>query len=215
MSNSTSTSSQSQSSGKPGAYPSVRLFKNPILEALTHVHPSIPFIIWIPIVLFFLFHTLSATDLGVAMAAAYFAFGTLFWTLTEYGMHRYAFHYDASTRFGKYLVYLFHGIHHDDPQDPTRLVMPPVVSLVLGAAFYALFRLALGTVNCDPFFSGFISGYLVYDYFHFAIHHFRPRTHWGKTLKENHMKHHFIEKPAKWGVSSPLWDHVFGTFKQD
>jgi len=190
---------------------SSRLFKNPVLEALTHVHPSIPFIVWIPIVLYFLYQTLFATEVGLGFTALYFGLGVFFWTLTEYGMHRYVFHFPAKTRPGKYLVFLFHGIHHDEPNDPTRLVMPPVVSLVLGALFFQLFRVALGPVNHMPFFAGFISGYLVYDYLHFAIHHFRPKTAWGKALKEHHMKHHFIEKGAKWGVSTTFWDLVFRT----
>jgi sterol desaturase/sphingolipid hydroxylase (fatty acid hydroxylase superfamily) len=110
-------------------------------------------------------------------------------------------------------VWLFHGVHHDDPGDPTRLVMPPVVSIVLGTVFYWGFVLILGPTFARPFFAAFIAGYLGYDYIHFATHHFRPRTQWGKTVKENHMKHHFLKKGGKWGVSSSLWDHVFHTFE--
>jgi sterol desaturase/sphingolipid hydroxylase (fatty acid hydroxylase superfamily) len=189
---------------------SIRLFKNPLLEGLTHVHPSIPFLIWVPIVLFQLMRGLSEN--GIFGLVALFSAGILFWTLTEYSMHRYVFHFKATSKWGQYLVFLFHGIHHDDPEDPTRLVMPPVVSLTLGAAFYGLFVLLMGPVATKPFFSGFISGYLVYDYIHFATHHFRPKTQWGKRIKENHMKHHYLKKGGKWGVSTPLWDHVFGTF---
>jgi sterol desaturase/sphingolipid hydroxylase (fatty acid hydroxylase superfamily) len=190
---------------------SVRLFKNPALEALTHVHPSIPFIIWIPIVAYQLKMAVPAFQ-GLSSLAVLFLLGVLFWTLTEYAMHRWVFHFETDNRFGKYLVFLFHGIHHDDPQDPTRLVMPPVVSLSLGALFFYTFVAIMGMQYTRPFFSGFISGYLVYDYIHFATHHFRPKTAFGKTLKENHMKHHWLKKGGKWGVSSPLWDHLFGTF---
>lgn len=189
---------------------SIRLFKNPLLEALTHVHPSIPFLVWVPIVAYALMRAVPLNEpFGMV---AFFLLGLLFWTLTEYAMHRYVFHFQASSKAGQYLVYLFHGIHHDDPEDPTRLVMPPVVSLTLGALFYALFMLLMGQAHALPFFSGFISGYLVYDYIHFATHHFRLRSTWAKTLKENHMKHHYLKKGGKWGVSTPLWDHVFGTF---
>lgn len=57
---------------------SSRLFKNPALEALTHVHPSVPFIVWIPIVLYFLYQTLVATELGVGLLAVYFGLGLFF-----------------------------------------------------------------------------------------------------------------------------------------
>ncbi len=194
---------------------SIRLFKNPALEALSHVHPSVPFIFWIPIVLYFIYQGFTQTTMSVFTGVFYIISGFIFWTLTEYVMHRFAFHYDASTKAGKYLVFLFHGIHHDDPQDPTRLVMPLVVSIPLSIPFYYLFKVSLGTEACLSFFAGFLMAYLVYDYIHFATHHFMPKTKWGKTIKENHMKHHFLAKKGKWGVSTPLWDHVFGTFKQD
>ena len=193
---------------------SIRLFKHPALEALSHAHPSVPFILWIPVVLYFLYQGFTHTMMSAGTNLLYVAAGLIFWTLTEYGMHRYVFHYSATTKVGKYLVFLFHGIHHDDPQDPTRLVMPPVVSITLAIPFYYFFKLCLGSEACMPFFSGFMVGYLVYDYIHFATHHFMPRSQWGKTVKENHMKHHYMAKKGKWGVSTPFWDHVFGTFKQ-
>lgn len=192
------------------SHSSIRLFKSPLLEAMTHVHPSIPFVIWVPVVLFQLY--LGAQTVPGLLWAGLFFLGVGFWTLTEYGMHRWVFHYDASTKAGKYLVFLFHGIHHDDPEDPTRLVMPPVVSIALGLAFYGIFQVLMGASFTHSFFAGFISGYLVYDYIHFATHHFRPKTAWGKRIKENHMKHHYLKKGGKWGVSSSFWDHALGTF---
>ncbi len=192
---------------------SIRLFKSPILEAFTHIPPYLPFIIWIPIVIWQLvlgFQTGSSAPLVVLLFAA----GAFFWSFTEYGMHRFVFHFDAKSKVTKYLVFLLHGIHHDDPVDPTRLVFPPVLSIPLGYLFYTLFAAVMG-VSGHPFFSGFIAGYLVYDYIHFAAHHFHPKTGWGKALKENHMKHHYIKKGGKWGVSSPFWDHVFNTFNRE
>ncbi|MCM2322727.1 MAG: sterol desaturase family protein, partial [Oligoflexia bacterium] len=51
------------------------------------------------------------------------------------------------------------------------------------------------------------------DYTHFAVHHFTPRTRYGKMLKQHHMLHHYVDPEARWGVSSPFWDYVFGTLK--
>ncbi len=191
---------------------SIRLFKNPILESFTHVHPSIPFILWIPIVLYFIFQGLTQTSLSIAANLLMIIAGLFVWTLTEYTMHRHVFHFDAKNKVAKYLVFLFHGNHHDDPQDPTRLVMPPIVSITLSIPFYYFFRFLVGREAGFSLFAGFMIGYMIYDYIHFATHHFTPRTKFGKFTKENHMKHHFIPKGAKWGVSTPLWDHVFKTF---
>jgi len=193
------------------AHASIRLFKSPVLEALTHVHPSVPFLVWVPVVAYQLLQASQVQSLVLLILT--FLTGVLFWTLTEYSMHRYVFHFKATSKAGQYLVFLFHGIHHDDPEDPTRLVMPPVVSISLGFVFYYAFQLLLGADSTHAFFSGFIAGYLVYDYIHYATHHFRPKTAWGKRTKEHHMKHHYLKKGGKWGVSTPLWDHVFGTFK--
>jgi sterol desaturase/sphingolipid hydroxylase (fatty acid hydroxylase superfamily) len=120
------------------------------------------------------------------------------------------FHYPAKSAAGKWFVFFSHGVHHDDPQDPTRLVMPPFVSLALGFLFYNFFKLVLGPW-ADLTFAFFVSGYLFYDFTHFAVHHFKPKTFIGRFLKENHMLHHFADHDSRWGVSSPLWDQILGT----
>ncbi len=109
---------------------------------------------------------------------------------------------------GKYLVFLFHGVHHDDPEDARRLVMPPIAGIALAYAFYRFFGVVLGHAILPPFFGGFITGYLCYDYIHYYVHHFTPRTAVGKFLKQYHMLHHFVTPNARFGVSSPLWDLV-------
>src|SRR3990172_5022542 len=62
-----------------------------------------------------------------------------------------------------------------------------------------------------PLFSGFIIGYLAYDLIHYATHHFPMRWGFLKFLKRYHMMHHYKTPDARFGVSSPLWDKVFGT----
>ena len=193
---------------------SIRLFENSILEALSHVHPIVPLIVWAPVVMYFLYQAFTHTALSAFSASSLVAAGVLFWSLNEYLMHRYFFHYPATSKVGKRIVFLFHGNHHDDPQDPSRLVMPPGAGIPIAMVFYFIFKLLLGGEACMPFFAGFITGYLIYDYIHFGAHHFSPTSKVGIAIKENHMKHHYMAKKGKWGVSSPLWDHVFGTYKQ-
>ena len=193
---------------------SIRLFKNPVLESLSHVHPIVPLILWAPVVTYFLYQAFAHTALSALSVSFYALAGVVFWSLTEYLMHRFFFHYTAKTKIGERVIFLFHGNHHDDPQDPTRLVMPPGAGIPIATVFYFLFKWSLGAEACMPFFAGFLIGYLIYDYIHFAVHHFGMRSSWAAALKENHMKHHFMAKKGKWGVSSPVWDHVFGTFKQ-
>jgi sterol desaturase/sphingolipid hydroxylase (fatty acid hydroxylase superfamily) len=192
---------------------SIRLFKNPVLEALTHVHPIVPLLTWGPVVIY-LFYLSGQAELSVgAMASA--AFGGLFiWTLTEYLLHRHVFHFKPRGKFQERIEYLIHGIHHDQPEDATRLVMPPAAAVILAAILFSGFRAILGPVWVLPFFAGFLIGYLCYDYTHYAIHHFAMSSAVGKYLKNHHMKHHFMTHGARWGVSSPIWDIVFGTMKE-
>ena len=107
-----------------------------------------------------------------------------------------------------------HGVHHEHPNDPLRLVMPPAVSIPLAALFLGLFALIFGTPAAYPAFAGFIAGYLTYDYTHYHLHHHVPRTAAGKQLREQHMRHHFQDHRYGYGVSSPLWDYVFRTRSQ-
>jgi sterol desaturase/sphingolipid hydroxylase (fatty acid hydroxylase superfamily) len=198
----------------PKAYQSIRIFKSDTLEKLTHVHPITPLIIWVPVVLCFLYVSSSMDHLSVLAISAWAGTGLLIWTLFEYLLHRFIFHFEAHSRLEERLQYLIHGLHHDDPADPTRLVMPPVAAIVLALILYTAFRFALGAVFVHPFFAGFLAGYLCYDYIHYAIHHFTPQTRIGKFLKQSHMAHHYITHNARWGVSSPFWDYVFGTIEE-
>jgi sterol desaturase/sphingolipid hydroxylase (fatty acid hydroxylase superfamily) len=109
---------------------------------------------------------------------------------------------------------VIHGVHHEDPQDASRLVMPPFNSVIMGTLLYLGFRVLLGPAWVDPFFGSFIFGYLCYDYIHFSVHYFTPRTPIGRYLKQTHMIHHYAMPNARWGVSSPLWDWVFGTLEE-
>jgi sterol desaturase/sphingolipid hydroxylase (fatty acid hydroxylase superfamily) len=112
---------------------------------------------------------------------------------------------------GARLHWMIHGVHHDHPNDPMRLVMPPSASVPLGVAFALLFQAVLAFGPACAVSAGFFLGYLAYDMTHFYVHHRRPRTWVGRKLRELHMRHHFQDHNAGFGVSAPWWDVVFGT----
>ena len=107
--------------------------------------------------------------------------------------------------------FIIHGIHHDHPNDKLRLVMPPAVAIPWRRSSSSPFTLIFGAPAAYPLFGGFIGGYLVYDYTHYYVHHFVPKSDLGKRLREQHMRHHFQDHRYGFGVSSPLWDAVFKT----
>lgn len=193
---------------------SVRVFQNPILERFTHVHPITPLVLWVPVISWLLWHAFAIYDLSLFSVIWVGLLGVFVWTLTEYLLHRFVFHYPAKNRYSKRFVYLLHGLHHDDPVDPTRLVMPPIPGILIASVLFLFFRLFLGPVWVEPFFAFFLMGYLWYDYTHYATHHFTPRTSWGRMVKQHHMQHHYVSMKLRFGVSTPFWDHVFGTMRE-
>ena len=112
---------------------------------------------------------------GAGALALLVAVGLLIWTLTEYWLHRLVFHWEPDHPIGSRLHFIIHGVHHDHPNDRLRLVMPPAVSIPLAALFLCLYTLIFGTPAAYPIFSGFILGYLGYDYTHYHVHHHTPR----------------------------------------
>jgi sterol desaturase/sphingolipid hydroxylase (fatty acid hydroxylase superfamily) len=196
----------------------IRLFKSDFLEFFTHITPTAVVIIWLPVAVFFMWR--AVTNAPAVASGAYiplgFLLGLFLWTLTEYVMHRFVFHYDPKGERMQAFFFLFHGVHHAQPQLKTRLVMPPVVSIPTALVFYGLYTLVFGTLLgaphlVAPVFSGFIIGYLAYDLIHYATHHWPLRWRYLKFLKRYHMMHHFKTPAARYGVSSPLWDIVFKT----
>jgi dihydroceramide fatty acyl 2-hydroxylase len=190
---------------------SIRLFRNDLLESLTHVHPLVPLLLWGPVAALLLWRAVVLDGLTPARLLPVAAAALLVWTLTEYALHRFVFHFPARSRAGKWLVFLFHGVHHEAPQDKTRLVMPPAGAIPIMALIWGLFGLLIPAPWMQPFLAFFIAGYLAYDYLHYATHHFPMRHPLLQRLKQHHMKHHFSGVPGRYGVSSPLWDLVFRT----
>jgi sterol desaturase/sphingolipid hydroxylase (fatty acid hydroxylase superfamily) len=189
----------------------VRLFKNDIMEALSRVHFTVPLFIYVPVIFYFLYHSIFSYSLSFASILSLIVLGIVVWTLTEYTLHRFIFHYTPKSGWGEKLHFILHGVHHAYPKDTKRLVMPPSVSVPLAFIFYFLFKSILGVVFVCPFFIGFLTGYLFYDITHYAIHHFPIHNKFFLILKKHHARHHYQDEKSGFGVSSPLWDDIVGT----
>ena len=189
----------------------VRMFKSDFMEALSRVHPAVPLIIFVPVILYMFYLSYWYFQLPLTNIFGLVMFGVFVWTITEYLLHRFIFHLELKSELGKKIHFIFHGVHHDYPSDSRRLVMPPSVSIPLASLFYILFRFLIGDVAVYPFFAGFLSGYLFYDMTHYAVHHFNMHSKFWLALKHHHIKHHYKDPDRGFGVSSPLWDIVFGT----
>jgi len=187
------------------------MFKSNFLEIFTKVHWSVPLFIFVPLISYLLYLAWQAPTIGLSSILLWVVGGLLVWTVTEYVLHRFVFHYQPPGELGAKLHFMFHGVHHDYPNDSMRLVMPPAVSIPLAYAFYILFKYLLADVTLYPFFAGFLIGYLCYDMLHYAIHHAPMKGKVWMALKTHHLKHHFKDPDNGYGVSSPLWDIIVGT----
>lgn len=187
----------------------IRMFNNPLLERLSHVHPATPFVIYIPVVGVLLYYSYLAVPL--ALLAAAFGLGMLFWTFIEYCLHRFLFHIPQTNKVFKAIYFYSHGIHHDAPRDATRLVMPPGASIPLAIGFFFLYR-AISPTYYLPFTAGFITGYLIYDFLHFSVHFFQFKSAYFKMIRRNHMMHHYRAPLKNFGFTSPVWDYMGGSF---
>lgn len=180
------------------------------MEMLTKTHPLVIWGIYLPVICYFLFLSYDKLGHKPGFVLLIFMGGLVFWSFFEYLMHRFVFHFISENPRAQRVIYIMHGNHHEYPRDKERLFMPPVPSLIISSIIFSLMYLAMGS-RAFMFFSGYLLGYLLYGSMHYAIHAFNPPFKWMKPLWRNHHLHHYKSEHLGFGVSSTLWDHVFGT----
>jgi dihydroceramide fatty acyl 2-hydroxylase len=186
------------------------LFKSRFLDFFSRIHPAVPALIYVPVIVALVWLGVDR-GAGAVESVLLVLAGLFLWTLAEYWLHRKLFHWEPDHPIGSRMHFIIHGVHHDHPNDKMRLVMPPGASIPLALLFFGAFWLVFGSPTAYPIFAGFLVGYLTYDYMHYYLHHFVPKSNLGKRLREQHMRHHFQDHRYGYGVSSPILDVVFGT----
>ncbi|MCA9629075.1 MAG: sterol desaturase family protein [Myxococcales bacterium] len=192
----------------------IRVYRNGFVEhVLASSHPIMPGV-WFGWAVAYGAALVLASESGRWGRVALFGAGVLGFTLLEYLLHRFAFHWDPGTdRQAKIRLFLMHGLHHEFPNDKRRLVAPPLMSWPIALVLFTTYWLLLDRNSAFVLFGGTCCGYLLYDWTHYYTHHFRsPKTRLGKLLRRAHAVHHFKLPQLNMGISSPLWDWVFGTF---
>jgi len=210
--------------------PYCRLFDSDLFEGFSR-NPwyRIP-MLWLPIAGYLLYQGLTfdypehsffdkflltgGAQFSAIAVALTFLFGIFIWTLAEYGLHRGVFHFDdplPDHKYALYLHFIIHGIHHTIPMDPDRLVFPPVLGFIVYSIFFPAITWLLPGNFGRIFAVGFIIGYVCYDMTHIYIHHCQPFIEHLKEMKRYHNKHHYIDGDNAYGITSKIWDKVFGT----
>ena len=132
--------------------------------------------------------------------ALIFVAGLFAWTLLEYVIHGVLGH--AHRTF----VTPLHDVHHRDPHAVFALgAWLPTALMLIGA--WMIFGWAPGVI----FYAGIVSGFAAYEFFHYRIHFAEPSCALEARLRARHLAHHLAEPDAIFGVTSRIWDVVFGT----
>lgn len=188
----------------------IKLFGHPLLEGLTKSSPAITVIFYSLVIGTFIYLNLYFTDLSFKASVLTYIGGFFFWTLFEYLMHRFIFHMISDIPWTKKMAYLLHGVHHENPHDKNRLFMPPVPGLIIISIQFIICIVTIKSYTYI-FLAGLLNGYLLYAMMHYAMHAFRPPNKFCQKLWLYHSQHHFKNPDKGFGVSSPLWDVIFGT----
>lgn len=189
------------------------MYDNPVLEVLSMSGPKMMIVFHVIVAAAFLYGGFQQVpSISVPTLLLLFFSGLLFWTFTEYIMHRYVFHWVGHSKLGKAFHYAMHGYHHDHPTDYNRLFMPPVPAALFLGAFFGVFYLLLGSYAWF-FTPGFEIGYLLYAMVHYAVHT-KVNLPFLAPLSLHHDLHHFRSPDKAYGVSSRFWDRVFGTLPE-
>jgi len=172
----------------------------------------------------FFFYTLLAVGLGVAATISEtrsltsISFlcltGILTWGLIEYGLHRLVFHFEAQSEKGRRFVYATHLSHHANPKTMDDLFTGLRLSLPIALCYCLLAWAVMRSWQAMVYlFLGLMVGYFSYEFLHFQAHHRAPRLRLFRYLKKYHLLHHHKTPSLRFGVTSPVFDYLFGTFQ--
>jgi sterol desaturase/sphingolipid hydroxylase (fatty acid hydroxylase superfamily) len=186
------------------------LFKNPVLEKLARTHISVPLSIYAIGSTILMYLSFSRGYTNALEGITVFFIGLFSWSLVEYLAHRYIFHMLPTNKIKEKIQYTFHGVHHEYPRDKTRIAMPPAASVLILTVLFFFFKLFIGNY-VYTFLPGFIIGYSLYLGIHYMVHAMRPPKNRFNTLWIFHSIHHYKDDTVAFGVSSPMWDVIFGT----
>jgi len=186
-----------------------KLFDHPFLEKITRAPYAVSFTYYALVVSGLFVISILYTDFTIAKTLRLFFSGLLIWTLYEYLLHRFVFHFINENKIVKRFHYMVHGVHHAYPRDPERVTMPPVPGTIIACIIFSVHYLVLRN-EAFAFVSGVLCGYNLYTLIHYATHAWKPSKRF-KFWWTYHALHHYKYPDKAYGVSSPLWDYVFGT----
>ena len=136
-------------------------------------------------------------------------FGLFAWSFTEYAMHNWNGHLGK----GRFVFSREHLAHHAKFDHRSTWAARLHTAIPLLSSVLTLGWLVAGLWLGFVFTAGLSLGYLGYSWLHHDLHVSAPKTAYGRWVRRHHFYHHFSDSSANHGVTSPLWDWVFRTYR--
>lgn len=152
----------------------------------------------------------AAATVG-AVAATMAIYGLVWYALHRFILHgRFLFRMPMTAPVWKRI----HFDHHSDPND---------LGVLFGALYTTLPTIAIATIPIGLIVGGlgggaaaFAAGLFItciYEFCHCIQHlSFTPKRAWLKRVKRLHMAHHFHNEQGNYGITTFLWDRLFGSY---
>lgn len=169
-------------------------------------------IFFLPLITFFLYHSLSRSTSSL-QTAALIGSGVLYWTFLEYVIHRFLYHVNYPTKLLNYFWGSFHQYHHQDMSDHRVLnagfLMMYVVTPVVLTPLLLLTRdlQILASVG-----AGLAIAHYSYEWVHYTLHLKVYETGYLGYIQRYHFHHHDHSPKKNFGNTSHFWDVVFRTY---
>lgn len=161
------------------------------------------------------------TGLPAVSIFTYVLIGLASWTLIEYLMHRFFFHWRWSVEFMRKQAEWWHIEHHNDPDALEKILAHPGAALGVGVVLYgvaagllALLGWQYALILSAVWLTGVLIGYLGYETVHYLTHYSSSQHPLLRTWREHHLSHHYKDPEKNFGVTSAFWDHIFGTYQK-
>ena len=187
------------------------IYQNALLEHLTRMHYIVPFLVYTPVIVFFVWRALVVKEMPAWHFLWMIPMVTLFWSWLEYVLHKHFLHRKADGSATIEMVNKIHEAHHEYPNDSYRLAVHFWVSFLGAFVFYGLCRLLFGELLSDAVFASLVFYYLVYEFAHVSAHKINSKNPILNNIKKHHLKHHFQDDQKGFGFTSGVWDALFGT----
>jgi sterol desaturase/sphingolipid hydroxylase (fatty acid hydroxylase superfamily) len=144
------------------------------------------------------------------MIVAFFIAGVILWTLTEYLLHRFLGHVHRGRNFFK----AEHQQHHAKANYFAPAYKKAAAAVVVSTVLFLFISLFVPYLSALAFVMGFSGMYALYELTHYRFHSTDPIARPFIILRKHHFYHHFHDPKTNHGVTSRVWDRVFGTFRK-